>query len=237
MATLASARPTLIIDPGHGGQDRGGYDGRGFMLDGTRIPEDAYMYDIALRLTRIAQSRGWEAHFTVHDPQHTLPQDVNMPIVLSAKKQLEYNKPHRGVIVFPGKDGLQNRLDVATRIATSRDSNSPVLFLSLHFDYAPSFTSGAQIFTASGMENHPFILALAHQFLNYGFDPKVRENPRFMINARNGLFLLRYGTISPRVLIELGNFNDTRDRALLLSAHGRERYAQSIADAITAYLN
>jgi N-acetylmuramoyl-L-alanine amidase len=53
----ASAVRTIVIDPGHGGQDRGGGPGQ-------RIPEKPYTLDIALRLRGVLNAMGYRTVMT-----------------------------------------------------------------------------------------------------------------------------------------------------------------------------
>ena len=56
-ALPAVAKPTIVIDAGHGGHDRGGGPGQ-------RIPEKPYTLDIAQRLNRILRSAGYNTAMT-----------------------------------------------------------------------------------------------------------------------------------------------------------------------------
>ena len=51
------ARPVIVIDPGHGGEDRGG-------LPGQRIPEKVMTLDVGLRLERVLQNLGYQVVMT-----------------------------------------------------------------------------------------------------------------------------------------------------------------------------
>ncbi|MBX7157768.1 MAG: N-acetylmuramoyl-L-alanine amidase [Verrucomicrobiae bacterium] len=51
------ARPIVVIDPGHGGEDRGG-------LPGQRIPEKVMTLDVGLRLERILLNLGYKVVMT-----------------------------------------------------------------------------------------------------------------------------------------------------------------------------
>jgi N-acetylmuramoyl-L-alanine amidase len=51
------ARPTIVIDPGHGGHDRGGGPGQ-------RIPEKPYALDIAQRLRKNLREAGFDTVMT-----------------------------------------------------------------------------------------------------------------------------------------------------------------------------
>lgn len=225
----------LILDPGHGGKDQGGYDGGGFKIDGARIPEDAYMYDVARRVEQQAWKKGWKIFFTVIDRADTGIYDYDEDRIIPPKKNLIYNLPGTPVFVFPGKDGLLKRLE-AVRHSAGAFPHAIKIFISFHFDYAPSVTRGAKIFTARGMAGHHFIKILADHFKKAGLELRVRGAKQPMIDSHNKLVVLGENPIEPRVLIELGNFNHLDDRRILLSAEGREKYASVIIEVIEQWL-
>jgi N-acetylmuramoyl-L-alanine amidase len=51
LACAACAAPTIVIDAGHGGHDRGG-------MPGQRVPEKSYALDVAKRIDSILRSSG-----------------------------------------------------------------------------------------------------------------------------------------------------------------------------------
>ncbi|HYR57044.1 MAG TPA: N-acetylmuramoyl-L-alanine amidase [Chthoniobacteraceae bacterium] len=57
LAGPALALPTIVIDPGHGGHDRGG-------MPGQRIPEKLYTLDIAKRLSAALRKAGYPTLMT-----------------------------------------------------------------------------------------------------------------------------------------------------------------------------
>lgn len=57
LALTALAKPTVIIDAGHGGHDRGG-------MPGQRIPEKHYALDVAIRLQKELQRAGYRTVMT-----------------------------------------------------------------------------------------------------------------------------------------------------------------------------
>lgn len=57
LAGLAEARPLIVVDAGHGGQDRGGGPGQ-------RLPEKPYTLDIARRLAAALRGAGYSVVMT-----------------------------------------------------------------------------------------------------------------------------------------------------------------------------
>lgn len=229
----AGSRVMLFLDPGHGGTDQGGYDGKGFKNEnGTRIPEDGYTYDVVKRIQRLAQQNGWETVLTIADGQDA-PLDYNENRILPAKLNAVYPLPSEPLRVFPGREGLTKRLGILYRHPAANAMN---IFISIHFDDTRPELSGTQIFTSALLSRHPFILSLAKKFSEAGLTLQFNGKTRDAINSHNQLFILKENPIVPRALIELGNFNNPRDRALMLASAGRERYAEIIARAIHEYI-
>jgi N-acetylmuramoyl-L-alanine amidase len=57
MATVALARPTIVIDAGHGGHDRGG-------MPGVRYPEKVYALDVSRRVVSRLRAAGFRTVMT-----------------------------------------------------------------------------------------------------------------------------------------------------------------------------
>ena len=55
--SFLEAKPIIVIDPGHGGEDRGG-------LPNQRIPEKVMTLDVGLRLERVLQNLGYQVVMT-----------------------------------------------------------------------------------------------------------------------------------------------------------------------------
>ncbi len=236
MIVSSEASPELIVilDPGHGGNDQGGYDGKGFTLeDGRKVPEDAYMYDIALRILEHAHAEPWKMLLTVFAENIRSSHDVEQPNILPPLYDLVYNLRLRDIRVYNGKEGVRKRLDVSNQIPNITEQNA--VFISLHFDFAPDYVSGTRIFTTKEGARHPFVQILAKSFSHHSLSLFIRGQPKPSITINENLIVLGEGSIMPRVLIEFGNWNAPRDRSLLLSHDGRELYAKAIISALKQY--
>ena len=227
---------TVILDSGHGGVDHGG----SFVYNGKRVPEDAYMYDIALRIEELADANGWKTFFTVRPRTEVSISNSGKEIILPRRSDMVYNLPGRPVTVFAGfpeKPGVKLRLETVygvLRLATV--TNGETAWISLHFDSGPQGFSGAKIYTTPDLKNHPFVQYLSRAFTDAGLGPRrkgVRESP---IDTSQKFIVLVEGTVRPRVLIEFGNFKDERDRMLLLSHKGRQKYAEIVASALKKFM-
>jgi N-acetylmuramoyl-L-alanine amidase len=224
----------LVLDPGHGGKDRGGFNERGFPHKNGMVPEDAYTYDVARRVDRLAKRKGWVVVFTVTAGDTNSVPEGRDGAMLSARRQLFYNLGPQNIVVFPGKEGLRLRLLAASR-AVQEFPSAVALFISLHFDLAAPRTSGAKIYTAPELVRHPFPGTLVETFRERGLGYRIGNARSWSIESEDYLVLTE-GSLVPRVLIELGNFNNERDRALMFAASSREKYAEAVTEAIRRYL-
>jgi N-acetylmuramoyl-L-alanine amidase len=226
----------IVLDPGHGGKDRGGFDGKGFRRNGISVPEDPYTYDVAKRVERRAAAKGWTVLYTVIDTKDNTIAESDENTILPPRKKMIYSGPGKSTTVFPGKKGLLRRLETEESIL-GQYPHARIIFISLHFDYTLSIESGVKIFVPLGMKKHPLAKTLAARFKSAGHRQVMGYMPMPMIEENNRLVVLREGAIARRVLIELANFNNKRDRAHMLRSDGREHYAYIIVSAIEEYLD
>lgn len=228
----------VILDPGHGGLDQGGYGGKGFKFNNIWVPEDGYTYDVAKRIERLINKKGWTSFFTIVDKEHDYIYDYNYDYyenkIIPPHRKIKYNLLYEHTIVFGGRAGLSNRLDIAEHIKELYP-DSIICFISLHLDYAPPGIYGAKIYTARKMGKHFFVKILAQKFKDAGAGSMCGCRERPMVDDYNRLFILREGVIVPRVLVELGNFNNPRDRICILRHDCREKYAQIVVGALEEY--
>lgn len=237
MFSAVDAREVLLVlDPGHGGYDQGGWSGDGFRLGDRFVPEDAYTYDIAKRVEMRAKENGWSVAFTVRDiKQKECILDSDENTILPPRDTLIFNlsPPYR--TVRSGREGLERRVRITKNLARSFP-DAVKIFVSIHIDLAKPFVQGIQTFTVP--EAHS--LALARSIADFaklrGLEFSVRGKIFPAINSRRHLFVLRRGVLAPRVLIEVGNFYNPRDQRLALRSSGREQYADIIVSAIEKYL-
>lgn len=230
-----SAKVILIPDPGHGGSDRGAERGKGFTFRGENLSEGAYTYDVAKRVERLAKKREWNVELTIIRKQKDSIFDFNEDRIIKGSERIQFNVPWIHRIVIRGKEGLEQRIETSEN-AVAKYPNAIPIFISIHFDNIDSSCSGTRIFAPAGMENHPFTVLLKKRFIAAGFGFQKCGSGSMMVEGTDKYFLLREGKVVPRVIIELGNFNNATDRMRMLRYKGREKYAQIIIEAIEAYI-
>jgi len=224
----------IILDPGHGGRDLGGYAGKGFFLNGQVVSENSYAYDIAKRIERLAVGKNWVIVFTTLSQAEISISANNEDVIIPPMANLRYNLPGKPKTPFKNKIGLILRAQIAEQ-ALKKYPRSPKIFISLHFDYTGASGNGIRIFTAENMVRDPFILALNDQIKKAGLEYRIINRIFYSISPSRYV-VIKEGVVNPRILVELGNFNNPRDRKLMLSADGREKYANIITAAVESYL-
>ena len=89
---------TVVIDPGHGGVDRGG-------IPGQRVPEKVMALDTAFRLERLLQAAGFRTIMTRHDDTFvSLPQRV---AIANAQRNAIFISLHYNAAPRPGAEGFE----------------------------------------------------------------------------------------------------------------------------------
>ncbi len=223
----------LIFDSGHGGPKEGGCEDWRAYGTNQRIPEDAYVYDIAKRAEALALQKGWKVFFTVSPLKN---QDVNdadgKTNIMAPRRDMVLNYGDEKQAIDPGKKGLKKRAETAKRFAPKGRQ----FFISFHFDCAGLTKSGTKIYTVYERESLDFATFLIFKFKQNGLEFNKNGSRSPMLDFKNTYVVLRYNDIKPRVLVEFGNFYSDRDRALLLSKDGRQKYAEILIEAIEEYL-
>ena len=204
----------------------------------------------------MAKERGRNIVFTITREERDSIFDFNEDSIIGGSEKIQFNLPWGQQVAIRGKEflGRSNEVDrgivtrgrdgLAMRVAASKNTlkkypGATVIFISIHFDYADSVFSGARIFAPAGAGSHPFVQALKKSFADAGLQlvkPCTCSGYQF-VNATNYYYLLREGVVRPRVLIELGNFNNEIDRMRMLRYESREQYAEAIVRAVEAFVS
>lgn len=228
--TLSCISPrggVVIIDSGHGGDDPGACK--------AGVNEAAAAYDVACRLKRNLEARGFRVEMTVKDPVRGFaPSNASV---------LPRN-PH-GVFTLNGTGAISTRLGLGcrTKIAQlAKQRGEKVLaYISIHFDESTNPNLFGAHFIVTSDKKGRFGNYLRDEFKRTGlirqlngaeYHPIVVNGSR-MIAVRN-LFVLNnsHNPVEEKVLAELGNINSPRDRKLMSCPKGRQKYADTLGKAI-----
>jgi N-acetylmuramoyl-L-alanine amidase len=97
-AHAAFAFTTVVIDPGHGGIDRGG-------IPGQRVPEKVMALDTALRLNALLRAAGFRTILTRHDDTFiSLPERV---AIANAQRDAIFISIHYNAAPRAGAEGFE----------------------------------------------------------------------------------------------------------------------------------
>lgn len=215
----------VIIDPGHGGNDPGSSG----MHNGKRVVEDEYVYDVALRLVRRIKASGGVAYLTIRKPNVRAPRDLKVQEVFPNERDEVFALD--GTRVVAGSRGLAKRIAYGNTIWNKAKKRSRVAWISIHFDVVgkKSDIQGVRIIAADCEGS----LAKA---LGSGFETAHRLRTEFPVvgsgdenhGIRNLFVLGLRNKVRDKVLVELGNFQNSTDLWRIRNPVVREAYAQSI---------
>jgi len=217
----------LIIDPGHGGKD----PGASRIFNGTPVVENEYVYDVALRVQRIAKAEDGLAFLTLRSDEEIRSDAPNKVLVDDTNEKFALNKK----IARAGASGLRSRQVFGNSVVDKYEAHQ-VVWISIHFDVvgARKDIEGARIVYAKAS---PRSLALA-QRLQKSFGPRMRSvgpiaesgSPKY--GLRN-LYILNGKNKAPaKILVELGNFNNDKDLWRIRDPEVREAYARAIVEGL-----
>ncbi|MEK7600807.1 MAG: N-acetylmuramoyl-L-alanine amidase [Patescibacteria group bacterium] len=218
----------IVLDPGHGGSDPGASG----MFSGQRVVEDEYVYDVALRVQRIIKSMGGVAVLTIQDKktgERSLPAQEVFP------DEGEEVYTARTTVVRAGTWGLNQRLVFGNSWYRKYPKHHRA-WISIHFDVVgrKKEIEGVRIIKGGSKSNQ-----LAETLWGSFAERKwLREHAPVVQNGDRqyglrSLHILNGGNkFQEKVLIELGNFNNTADVWRVRNPVTREAYAAAIANAL-----
>ncbi len=221
----------VIIDPGHGGSDRGC-----FIKDYNNkiiFTEDGYNYDLALRLEKVLKDSGAIVFKTIESRERVINNTI-LPIksINNAIFSIDGTKVHNG-------KGLYKRTDFCN-LKNNKYKNKKVIFISIHFDFiSPNFL-GVRIIKSKNSASDSLSIYLQKEFkknnLISNYFPSIIENGDRITYGRN-LHVLGYkNKIKTKVLIELANTQNEVDFLRIRNLSDRDEYVVNIVNALIKYV-
>ncbi|OGI62772.1 hypothetical protein A2818_00815 [Candidatus Nomurabacteria bacterium RIFCSPHIGHO2_01_FULL_40_12] len=233
--TAAQKKPPLygwmvVLDPGHGGTDPGSSGN----FAGKRVVEDEYVYDVALRAQRIIKSMGGLALLTIQD-RRTGERSPRAQEVFPDYRGETYTG--RTSVVRAGTWGLNQRLAYGNMLNRKYPKHNRA-WISIHFDVVGRNRQIEGVRVIKSRTSTKLAEALRRSFGAYNwlreFAPVV-ENGDDAYGIRS-LHILNGGNrFREKVLIELGNFNNTTDVWRVRNPVTREAYARAIATSLVGW--
>lgn len=221
---------TVVIDPGHGGKDPGAL--------GTIVREKDIVLDVGLRLGKAIQAKHPDVKVIyTRDTDVFIPLQNRANIANKAKADLFIsihadwapNKTAKGASTFTlGQNRSKENLEIAKR------ENSVIL---LEEDYQQRYEG----FDPNSAESYIMFQFMQDNYMNQSIHFASTLQQRFIANGRadrgvrQDVFLVLRNTSMPSVLVELGFLTNPEEERFLSSQSGRQKLANSILDAFTAF--
>ena len=222
-----SAKPVIMIDPGHGGIDHGA------MVKG--LIEKELVFDFA---KAVAAKLDADGHFKV-----VMTRDDDSFVPLSERVRMARDG-NAALFVSIHADTLSSAADVsgatvytlsdrasdaeAARVAEKENQSDAAAGLDKTED--ASDVSGI-LFDLTRRETRAYSQFFAHTLVNYWrVAGRLNKNPR-----RSAGFLVLKAPDVPSVLLELGYHSNEKDGLALASAQWRDKASSQVAEAIEAF--
>ncbi len=224
-----SAKPVIMIDPGHGGIDRGA------MVKG--LIEKEQVFDFA---KTVAAKLDADGRFKV-----VMTRDDDSFVPLSERVRMARNR-NAALFVSIHADTLSSAADVsgatvytlsdrasdaeASRVAEKENQSDAAAGLDKTED--ASDVSGI-LFDLTRRETRAYSHFFAHTLVNYWrVAGRLNKNPR-----RSARFRVLKAPDVPSVLLELGYLSNEKDGQALTSTQWRDKASSQVAEAIEAFFS
>ena len=222
-----SAKPVIMIDPGHGGIDRGA------MVHG--LIEKELVFDFAKAVAakldavgrfKIAMTRDDDSFVSLSE-RVRMARDSNAALFVSIHADtLSSAADVSGATVYTVSDRASDA--EAARVAEKENQADAAAGLDKTED--ASDVSGI-LFDLTRRETRAYSQFFAHTLVNYWrVAGRLNKNPR-----RSAGFLVLKAPDIPSVLLELGYLSNEKDGLALTSARWRDKASSQVAEAIEAF--
>ncbi len=225
---------TIVIDPGHGGKDRGTSYGGIFEKDITLALSKkikAIIEDKANNI-KVILTRNGDVFVPLFERIRMANRKrADIFISIHCNSYPENSNISGNEVYILGLTDSGDNLDVAMR------ENASVL---LEGDYESNY----EWVDPGSIEAHIFLSAFQNLFLKQSVSlaNRISKNMENLVFVKSrgvkqaGFVILKYATM-PGILIETGFISNQKDRLKLSSVKGQNKIAESIANSIMAYLN
>ena len=198
---------TVVLDPGHGGSDKGAQSGEGV--------EKEYALDVARRLRPLLQARGFKVILTREN-------DVFLPLELRAH------------IANQTRDSIF--VSIHFNATSNRDANGFEIF-SLTPRGAPSTADDALALSFLNMQEGSAVDAQSFELSASVYHSMLGHIPRSDRGIKRARFAVLRKTKIPAILVEGGFLSQTDDSKLVANTAWRGKLAEAIAVGIENYRN
>ncbi len=219
----------VVLDPGHGGADSGA------IRQGTS--EAQLTYRMATTLAAVLQEAGAEVFFTVHSKVlTTLPKEGQPELPLAAPRDARFvvDNKYVGMRRSESPEDLYRRAQLAAQLWKTQggNSNSPIYFLSLHYDAldASRWRGGLICYDVRRRQPPKLAQILASRWRGSGLGGHRRAGkpkPREL-----GVLNPEHNPVPQSVLIELATISNPQDMKSARTPHWRWKVSRLITEAL-----
>lgn len=197
---------TVVLDPGHGGHDKGACSAFGCEKD--------YTLDIAKQLKPLLEAKGFKV-LTTRDSDVFIPLDVRAKIANATRESVFVSLHLNATDWNPAAAGFEIYSLTPRGAPSTQDEALALRFFNM------------QIGSAAEAPSLALSMSIYHSVLGH-----IPEPDRGIKRARFAVLRL---TRIPAVLVEGGFLTERSESRLIANSQWRAKYAQSIADGIQNY--
>lgn len=212
----------IYIVSGHGGPDPGAVA----TVDGKKISEDEYAYDICMRIERQVKEHNGTAYMIIQDPDDGIRDDKYLKI--------DYDEVCYPNLTIPlnQKARLEQRVKAVNDIYIKNKSVKYQIVLDIHLDSRSNSKKVDVYFYHYKKSKNGKKLAENIQSVFSEKYAKFQPSRGYSGTVKECNFLFLRETMPPAILIELGNIQNEKDRKRFLDKDNREALAKWITEGI-----
>ncbi|MFA6172413.1 MAG: N-acetylmuramoyl-L-alanine amidase [Kiritimatiellales bacterium] len=200
---------TVVLDPGHGGDDKGTTSPRG-------IQEKKVVLDVANRVRNRLQARG-----------------INVELTRESDRNLDLDARCRKAAALRADLFVSIHANSAGKNRDVRGAETFVL--SLPGRYSSNSYGGGTLPSASNTGNR---YDVANMVLGYRIQQNlIKATGQEDRGIKRARFEVLRDAPCPAALVEMAFMSNPKDEAIVIDPAGRDRIARGIADGIAAYLS
>lgn len=207
---------------GHGGPDPGAVG----KINGHKITEDEYAYDIVLRMGKELISHGAKVHFIIQDPNDGI-------------REAAYLKPDKDERCYPSQaiprkhtSRLKQRAAAINILARKEAKTTYQRLLVIHLDSRSKKNRTDVYFYHHSASKKGKKLAYALQQKMKDKYARFQPNREYTGTVSTRRLYMLQTTTPPSVFIELGNLHNYRDQLRFTKASNRQALAEWLCEGI-----
>jgi N-acetylmuramoyl-L-alanine amidase len=212
----------IYLISGHGGPDPGAVA----TINGNKISEDEYAYDICLRIEKYIKQHNGTAYMIIKDDNNSIRDEKYLKMDYTEKCYPNLTIPRNQT------ERLQQRVDAVNKLYLKNKSTKYQIALDIHLD-SRSNSEKVDVFfyhCKNSKKGKKLAENIHSVFSNQYNKHQPNRGYEGTVSERN-LFFIKKVT-PPAILIELGNIQNTKDQKRFLQKDNRDAIAKWICEGI-----